>query len=66
VGPGGRIPAAQVRIEPSAITLSAGSACDVRVTVTAAPGTPPGLYLGQVLGDGDAGLAIPVEVPVLA
>jgi hypothetical protein len=66
LGPGGRIPAAQVRVEPAAVSLSAGSACDVRVTVTASPGTMPGLYLGQLQGDGVSGIAIPVEVPVLA
>lgn len=64
VGPSGRIAASQVRLHPAMVVLGPGAASDLRVTVTAAPGTAPGLYVGTLTSPDDAGLSIRVEVPV--
>lgn len=74
VGPSGLIPAARITIDPPTLVLSPGAGSDVRITVAAPPGTPPGLYVGVLSSVGDhglpvrdtalAGLTIRIEVPV--
>jgi hypothetical protein len=64
VGPSGRIAASQVRLDPAVVVLGPGATSDLRVTVTAAPGTQPGLYVGTISSTDNAGLSIRVEVPV--
>ncbi len=61
-GPGGRIAARHLRLDPPALQLAPGQSADVTVTVTA-PATlpPPGLYTGLLTAPN---FSAPIEVTI--
>ena len=63
-GPGGRIPAANVKVDPPALALAPGQSQDVSVTVTAPAGLTPGLYTGRISAPEGGGFSAPVEVTI--
>jgi hypothetical protein len=63
-GPGARIPAQNLRLDPPALHLAPGQSADVTVTVTAPQGLPPGLYKGLISAPGSAGFSAPIEVAI--
>jgi hypothetical protein len=58
-GPGGRIPAGQLRLDPPALHLAPGQSADVTLTVTAPPALAPGRYQGRLTAPG---FEAPIEV----
>ena len=63
-GPGARIAAQNLRLDPPALHLAPGQSADVTVTVTAPQGLPPGLYKGLISAPGSAGFSAPIEVAI--
>lgn len=63
-GPGGRIPAENLRVDPPALALTPGQSADVTITVTAPQGLPPGLYAGRITAPDVGGFSAPVEVTI--
>jgi hypothetical protein len=63
-GPGGRIPAACVRVAPAALAVAPGAPAAVMVTVAVPPGMAPGRYAGALAVTGGDGFAVPIEVEV--
>jgi hypothetical protein len=63
-GPGARIAAQNLRLDPPALHLAPGQSADVTVTVTAPQGLPPGLYKGLISAPGSTGFSAPIEVAI--
>lgn len=59
-----RIAAGSVRISPSSLTVAAGAAEDVTVTVAAPPDARPGVYAGTISATGDETFSVPFQTEV--
>jgi hypothetical protein len=64
VGPGGRIRAEAVRIDPAGVTLRPGAPAEVTVTIVAPAEAPPGCYAGALAASGGESFQIPIEAEI--
>ncbi len=64
VGPGSRIAAERVRVNPSTFILSNGASAEVTVTVMAPLDARPGLYTGTLSATGDEAFDITIQAEV--